>query len=117
MVICSSCLGPSPKPTQIQEKTYWIPNAKRPANEVSDEEYIEKTHELLTAAVTKRMNASDVPIGVLLSGGLDSSLIVALLREAGHERIRTFSIGFEDIDDEAGSEFEYSDQILSLIHI
>ena len=98
---------------QIQEKTYWSPNAKRPDREVSNEEYIERTHELLTAAVTKRMNASDVPIGVLLSGGLDSSLIVALLKEAGHERIRTFSIGFEDIDDEAGSEFEYSDQIVS----
>ena len=97
----------------IQENTYWRPNAKRPVGNVSEDEYIERTHELLTAAVTKRMNASDVPIGVLLSGGLDSSLIVALLKEAGHERIRTFSIGFEDIDDEAGSEFEYSDQIVS----
>ena len=97
----------------ILEKTYWRPNAKRPDGNVSNEEYIERAHELLTAAVTKRMNASDVPIGVLLSGGLDSSLIVALLKEAGHERIRTFSIGFEDIDDEAGSEFEYSDQIVS----
>jgi len=97
----------------IQEKTYWRPNAKRPEGGVSNAEYIERAHELLTAAVTKRMNASDVPIGVLLSGGLDSSLIVALLREAGHERVRTFSIGFEDIDDEAGSEFEYSDQIVS----
>ena len=58
------------------------------------------------------MNAADVPIGVLLSGGLDSSLLVALLDEAGHQDIRTFSIGFEDIDDEAGSEFEYSDQIV-----
>ena len=98
---------------QIQEKTYWSPSAKRPSENISDQEYIEKTHELLTAAVTKRMDASDVPIGVLLSGGLDSSLIVALLKEAGHEDIRTFSIGFEDIDDEAGSEFEYSDQIVS----
>ena len=98
---------------RIQEKTYWKPSAKRPEGRISNQEYIEKTHELLSAAVTKRMNASDVPIGVLLSGGLDSSLIVALLKEAGHERIRTFSIGFEDIDDESGSEFEYSDQIVS----
>jgi asparagine synthase (glutamine-hydrolysing) len=97
---------------EIKEKTYWRPKAQRPEAIMSDEEYIDRTHELLTQAVLKRMDAADVPIGVLLSGGLDSSLLVALLREAGHEVIRTFSIGFEDIDDEAGSEFEYSDQIV-----
>ena len=95
---------------KLVENTYWYPHAQRIA--MSDEDYIERTHELLTQAVTKRMSASDVPIGVLLSGGLDSSLLVGLLHEAGHQDIRTFSIGFEDIDDEAGSEFEYSDQIV-----
>ena len=98
---------------KLREKTYWHPSAKRLEENISEQDYIERTHELLTAAVMKRMSASDVPIGVLLSGGLDSSLIVALLKEAGHEDIRTFSIGFEDIDDEVGSEFEYSDQIVS----
>ena len=97
----------------IKEQTYWYPSATRPEGNVSEEDYIARTHELLTAAVTKRMAASDVPIGVLLSGGLDSSLIVALLKEAGHRDIRTFSIGFEDIDDESGSEFEFSDQVVS----
>jgi len=97
----------------LKEKTYWHPSANRSERSLSDNEYVEKTHELLTSAVTKRMDAADVPIGVLLSGGLDSSLLVALLKEAGHEDIRTFSIGFEDIDNEAGSEFEYSDQIVS----
>ena len=97
----------------LKEKTYWYPSASRSERNLSDEDYVEKAHELLTAAVTKRMAAADVPIGVLLSGGLDSSLLVALLKEAGHEDIRTFSIGFEDIDNEAGSEFEYSDQIVS----
>ena len=97
----------------IKEQTYWHPSATRPEGNVSEQDYIARTHELLTAAVTKRMAASDVPIGVLLSGGLDSSLIVALLKEAGHRDIRTFSIGFEDIDDESGSEFEYSDQVVS----
>jgi len=96
----------------LKEKTYWHPSANRSERNLSDKEYVEKAHELLTAAVTKRMDAADVPIGVLLSGGLDSSLIVALLKEAGHEDIRTFSIGFEDIDNEVGSEFEYSDQIV-----
>ena len=98
---------------ELRETTYWHPSAKRLEENISDQDYIERTHELLTAAVMKRMSASDVPIGVLLSGGLDSSLIVALLKEAGHEDIRTFSIGFEDIGDEVGSEFEYSDQIVS----
>ena len=97
----------------IKEQTYWHPSATRPEGNVSEQDYIARTHELLTAAVTKRMAASDVPIGVLLSGGLDSSLIVALLKEAGHRDIRTFSIGFEDIDDESGSEFEFSDQVVS----
>ena len=97
----------------IKEQTYWHPSATRPEGNVSEEDYIARTHELLTAAVTKRMAASDVPIGVLLSGGLDSSLVVALLKEAGHRDIRTFSIGFEDIDDESGSEFEFSDQVVS----
>ena len=95
---------------KVVEKTYWQPRAQR--SDLSDDEHIERTHELLTKAVLKRMNAADVPIGVLLSGGLDSSLLVGLLHEAGHQDIRTFSIGFEDIDDEAGSEFEYSDQIV-----
>ena len=35
------------------------------------------------------------------------------MSESGHANVRTFSIGFEDIDDEAGSEFEYSDQVVS----
>ncbi len=98
---------------RASENTYWQPKAVRPEIELSDAEYIDKTHELLTQAVLKRMDAADVPIGVLLSGGLDSSLLVGLLHEAGHQDIRTFSIGFEDIDDEAGSEFEYSDQIVA----
>jgi asparagine synthase (glutamine-hydrolysing) len=50
-----------------------------------------------------------VPVGVLLSGGLDSSLVVGLLAEAGHANIRTFSIGFEAVGGERGDEFEYSD--------
>ena len=58
------------------------------------------------------MTAADVPVGVLLSGGLDSSLLVGLLAEAGHERILTFSVGFEDQPEEKGSEFEYSDQVV-----
>jgi asparagine synthase (glutamine-hydrolysing) len=54
---------------------------------------------------------ADVPVGVLLSGGLDSSLIVALLAESGQKALSTFSIGFEEAGGEAGDEFEYSDLV------
>jgi asparagine synthase (glutamine-hydrolysing) len=54
---------------------------------------------------------ADVPVGVLLSGGLDSSFIVALLAESGQRGLTTFSIGFEAAGGEAGDEFAYSDLI------
>lgn len=58
--------------------------------------------ELLDAAVKRRLMA-DVPVGVLLSGGLDSSTIVALLHRAGRSPFKTFSIGFRDRSfDESG---------------
>jgi asparagine synthase (glutamine-hydrolysing) len=51
---------------------------------------------------------ADVPVGVLLSGGIDSSLVVALLAEAGQHGLQTFSIGFESAGGESGDEFSYS---------
>lgn len=92
-----------------REQIYWQPKAEK--NNLTDADNIEKTKELLINALNKRMSATDVPIGVLLSGGLDSSLLVGLLSLSGHKNIRTFSIGFEDVADEAGAEFEYSDKI------
>lgn len=59
----------------------------------------------------KRRLVADVPVGVLLSGGLDSSLITGLLAEAGTRDLRTYSIGFEAVDEEAGDEFRYSDLV------
>ncbi|MCQ8783335.1 N-acetylglutaminylglutamine amidotransferase [Mangrovibrevibacter kandeliae] len=64
----------------------------------------------LKTAVARRMVA-DVPVGVLLSGGVDSSLIVGLLAEAGQTGLTTFSIGFEEANGEKGDEFVYSDLI------
>ena len=54
---------------------------------------------------------ADVPVGVLLSGGIDSSLVVALLAEEGQRGLTTFSIGFDSAGGESGDEFEYSDLI------
>ena len=64
----------------------------------------------LREAVTIRQRAA-VDVGVLLSGGVDSSLLVGLLREAGVNDLSTFSIGFEDAGGERGDEFHYSDLI------
>lgn len=59
----------------------------------------------------ERRAVADVPVGVLLSGGLDSSLIVGLLSELGQSGLNTFSVGFEAAGGEKGDEFKYSDII------
>jgi asparagine synthase (glutamine-hydrolysing) len=64
----------------------------------------------LRRAVQRRLVA-DVDVGVLLSGGLDSSLIVGLLAEQGQQGLNTFSVGFETVGQECGDEFIYSDLI------
>jgi asparagine synthase (glutamine-hydrolysing) len=94
------------------ERRYWQLDATRPDRRRSDGEWLEAIHAALREAVYKRNKISDVPVGVLLSGGLDSSLLVALLAESGVSDLRTFSVGFEDHPDEKGSEFEYSDQVV-----
>jgi asparagine synthase (glutamine-hydrolysing) len=60
--------------------------------------------------VRKRMVA-DVPVGVLLSGGVDSSLIVGLLAEEGQKDLKTFSVGFDAVDGQSGDEYEFSDLV------
>jgi len=95
------------------ERRYWRLVASRPEKPMSDGEWLEAIQQALREAVQKRNEIADVPVGVLLSGGLDSSLLVALLAEAGVTDLRTFSVGFEDHPDEKGSEFEYSDQVVA----
>jgi asparagine synthase (glutamine-hydrolysing) len=93
-----------------RDHVYWRPEFTRPEQELSGPEWEETILEKLRIAVKRRMVA-DVPIGVLLSGGLDSSLIVALLAEAGQTGLSTFSIGFESAGGMAGDEFQYSDLV------
>lgn len=76
----------------------------------SETDWIARMETALENAVKKRLIA-DVPVGVLLSGGLDSSLIVGLMSKLGMQNIPTFSIGFEDVGCESGDEFKYSDII------
>ncbi len=98
---------------EVREWSYWTLTAVRPDRPVRDEEWLEAIHASLRLAVKRRNEIADVPVGVLLSGGLDSSLLVALLAEAGVADLRTFSVGFEDHPGEKGSEFEYSDQVVA----
>ena len=96
-----------------EEGRYWHLDATRPGQPRSEADWLAAIHDCLRQAVKKRSEVADVPVGVLLSGGLDSSLLVALLAEAGVADLRTFSVGFEDTQEETGSEFEYSDQVVA----
>ena len=96
---------------RMETRRYWELHAVRPAEAVTEAEWIERVHRALRRAVERRLTIADVPVGVLLSGGLDSSLLVGLLAEAGVENLLTFSVGFEDQPEERGSEFEYSDPV------
>ncbi len=95
-----------------QEREYWSLSFERSAADQlrSSAEWREQLGAALRRAVERRMVA-DVPVGVLLSGGVDSSLIVGLLTEAGQVGLNTFSIGFEAANNESGDEFRYSDLI------
>lgn len=77
-------------------------------SDLSDIEIIEKSKFLLNEAIRKRLKVADVPVGILLSGGLDSSLITAISKKF-RDKISTYSIGFKSINEEIGNEFYYSD--------
>ncbi|MCS3903114.1 asparagine synthase (glutamine-hydrolyzing) [Methylohalomonas lacus] len=91
-----------------RERRYWDLDFDRELPLKSEAEIKEALLEQLRNAVSRRLIA-DVPVGVLLSGGVDSSLITGLLAEAGAEDLQTFSVGFEDVGGEKGNEFDYSD--------
>jgi len=92
-------------------RRYWQLDATRPEQPLSEDEWVNVTHQALREAVRTHNEIADVPVGVLLSGGLDSSLLVAMLAESGVSDLRTFSVGFEDQPEEKGNEFEYSDMV------
>jgi asparagine synthase (glutamine-hydrolysing) len=91
---------------------YWSPDFRRdPARAGwSAKDWQDALMDSLRTAVARRMVA-DVPVGVLLSGGIDSSIVVALLAEQGQHGLATFSIGFDSAGGESGDEYFYSDLI------
>jgi asparagine synthase (glutamine-hydrolysing) len=96
----------------VRDRVYWQPDYVREPRRagMTARDWEEEIHGALRTAVERRLVA-DVPVGVLLSGGLDSSLIVALLAEVGRSDVPTFSIGFEASEGEQGDEFTYSDVV------
>jgi asparagine synthase (glutamine-hydrolysing) len=95
-----------------QQHVYWdVPFERHVARaDWSDQDWADAILDAFTRAVRRRLVAH-VPVGVLLSGGLDSSLIVALLARAGQHGLATFSVGFDTVGEREGSEFAYSDLV------
>jgi asparagine synthase (glutamine-hydrolysing) len=95
---------------RTSDRVYWEPPYTRDSARagMDERDWEDAVLASLRTAVERRLVA-DVPVGVLLSGGVDSSLIVGLLAEAGQHGLSTFSIGFEAAGGEEGDEFKYSD--------
>lgn len=79
---------------QVQTQRYWDFEFKQPPVVWTFEESRDRLRDLLREVVTDQM-VSDVPLGAFLSGGVDSTGVVAFMREASSQPIRTFSIGFD----------------------
>lgn len=90
----------------IETSRYWLPNFSKKIK-IGEAEAIEETTRLLREATTMRL-ISEVPLGAFLSGGVDSSIVVALMAEASDKPVKTFSIGFEEQD---FSELKYAKRV------
>jgi asparagine synthase (glutamine-hydrolysing) len=83
---------------KITKKAWWsLLNAGEPLKDITEEEAIEEIRRLLRRSIKDRM-MSDVPFGVFLSGGIDSSLNVALMAELMDRPVQTFSVGFKELE-------------------
>ena len=77
---------------------YWRASSEshiKQQSQLSDQEAIEQVEDTLRAAISDQMHA-DVPVGVFLSGGIDSSLVTALMQSLSTQQINSFSIGFSE---------------------
>ena len=95
------------KDGKVEVKQYWDLSFRQKDNNLSYEDAVEQERELLDGAVKSHL-VSDVPLGVFLSGGLDSSAIVAMMRRHISGPLRTFTIGYPD---KTFSELNYAQQV------
>ena len=101
---------------QIEPVAYWTPPAPIGAEAISPAREREKCDSLgeMVGEAVRQALLSDVPLGAFLSGGLDSSLIVALMRRHSNANIKTFSIGFEG--DASFDETRYAQRVADYLH-
>jgi asparagine synthase (glutamine-hydrolysing) len=85
--------SPNAEPRVTQ---YWNTDVVSVDEPVDIEQKTKEFEDLFLDSVSQRLLASDVPVGVMLSGGLDSSAIAAAAVELGHKQFHTFSVGFSD---------------------
>ncbi len=90
----------------IETRRYWLPDFSKKIK-ISEEEAIEETTRILRESTRLRM-ISEVPLGAFLSGGVDSSTVVALMAQESSRPVKTFSIGFEEQD---YSELKYARRV------
>ncbi len=98
---------------QLQLTQYWnvLDYYNKPTIKISEREAKEHLEKLLTSAFEYRM-VSDVPVGVFLSGGYDSSLVTAILQKNSMNKIKTFTVGFQD---EKYNEAPYAKQVANYL--
>ncbi len=84
------------KDGKIETKRYWSPDFSNKIK-ISESEAIDETTRIIRESTKMRM-ISEVPLGAFLSGGVDSSTIVALMAQESEKPVKTFSIGFEEQD-------------------
>lgn len=82
---------------EVHIERYWDVSFSKPAQRLSDREYIERFGELFHDCVKSHL-MSDVPLGMFLSGGIDSSAIAAVMSQLVKEPIKTFSVAFAERD-------------------
>jgi asparagine synthase (glutamine-hydrolysing) len=96
----------------ISKQRYWSPLQSVNGEDVTDERYcVKQIRELLEESIEKRM-MSDVPFGVFLSGGVDSSINVALMSKLMNRPVDTFSVALEGQDEV--NEFSYARQVAGI---